>query len=55
MSTYITETHEKNIDGRVISVVNMTPNFRDDQKCDINKTIRQQLFEIFCKYVSSKT
>ena len=54
MATYITEAHEKRICGRVIFVVNLTPSFREDQKNAVKKEIEQQLFEIFCKYVSSK-
>lgn len=54
MTTYITEVHEKRIRGQIISVVNMTPSFREDQKIAVKKVIEQQLYEIFCKYVSSK-
>ena len=54
MTTYITEAHEKCIRGQIISVVNMTPSFREDQKIAVKKVIEQQLYEIFCKYVSSK-
>ncbi len=55
MTTYITEAHEKHIRGQVISVVNLTPSFREEQKSAVKKAIEQQLYEIFCKYVSSKT
>ena len=54
MTTYITEAHEMRIRGQIISVVNMTPSFREDQKIAVKKVIEQQLYEIFCKYVSSK-
>ena len=54
MTTYITEAHERHIRGQIISVVNLTPSFREDQKNAVKKEIEQQLFEIFCKYVSSK-
>ena len=53
MTTYITEAHEKRVRGQVISVVNLTPNFREDQKSAANKAIEQQLYEIFCKYVKA--
>ena len=52
MTTYITETHEKRINGQVISVVNLTPSFREEQKSTVNKAIEQRLYEIFCKYIS---
>ncbi len=55
MTTYITEAHEKRIHGQIISVVNLTPDFREDQKSAVKRTIEQQLYEIFCKYESSKT
>ena len=55
MITYITEAHEKRLCGQVISVVNLTPDFREDQKNAVKKAIEQQLYDIFCKYVSSKT
>lgn len=54
MNTYITEAHEKRIHGQIISVVNLTPSFREDQKIAVKRAIEQQLYEIFCKYVSSK-
>ena len=54
MTTYITEAHEERMRGQIISVVNMTPSFREDQKIAVKKVIEQQLYEIFCKYVSSK-
>ena len=54
MTTYITEAHEKRIRGQIISVVNMTPSFGEVQKIAVKKVIEQQLYEIFCKYVSSK-
>ena len=55
MTTYITEAHEKRIHGQVISVVNLTPSFREEQKSAVKKAIEQQLYEIFCKYVSVGT
>ncbi len=54
MTTYTTEAHEKRIHGQIISVVNLTPSFREDQKIAVKKAIEQQLYEIFCKYVSSE-
>lgn len=54
MTTYITEAHEKRIRGQIISVVNLTPSFREDQKSAVKRAIEHQLYEIFCKYVSSK-
>ena len=53
MITYITEAHEKRIRGQVISVVNLTPDFREDQKSAVKKAIGQQLYEIFCKYMKA--
>ena len=55
MTTYITEAHEKRIRGQVISVVNLTPSFREDQKSAAKKLIEQQLYEIFCKYGSVRS
>ena len=50
MTTYIIEAHEKRIRGQIISVVNLTPSFREDQK----SAVKRAIYEIFCKYVSSK-
>ena len=55
MTTYQTEAHEKRICGQIISVVNLTPSFRENERKAVKKSIEQQLYEIFCKYVSSKT
>ena len=54
MTAYRTEAHERCIRGQVISVVNLTPDFRWDEKNAARKFIEQQLYEIFCKYVSGK-
>lgn len=55
MTTYRTEAHERCIRGQIISVVNLTPEFRRDERNAAKTSIEQQLYEIFCKYVSSKT
>ena len=55
MTAYQTEAHERCIQGQIISVVNLTPEFRRDEKNAVKKAIEQQLYEIFCKYVSGKT
>lgn len=55
MIPYITEAHETRIRGQAISVVNLTPNFREDQKNTVKNSIEQRLYEIFCQYVSSET
>ena len=49
MTTHITEANEKRIRGQIISVVNLTPIFREDQRSAVKRTIEQQLYEIFCK------
>ncbi len=55
MFAYITETHERCIRGQNISVVNLTPEFRWDEKNAAKKQIEMRLYEIFCKYVKDKT
>ena len=54
MTEYITEVHELRINEQIISVVNLTPCFRENQKSVVKKTIEQQLYEVFCKYMLNK-
>lgn len=51
MVTYITEVDKRYISGRVISVVNLTPDFSDSEKNSIKKEIEPKLYEVFSKYM----
>lgn len=55
MPTYYTEAHNRRIRGQNISVVNYTPDFQDGERNAVKSAIEDVLYEIFCKYVSSKT
>lgn len=55
MVTYITEINKRNIFGRVLTVVNLTPNFSDSEKNSVKKVVEEKLYEVFRKYVSSQT
>lgn len=51
MVTYTTEVNKRYISGRVISVVNLTPDFSDSEKNSIKKEIEPKLYEVFAKYM----
>lgn len=53
--TYNTEAHERWSKGLTLTVANLTPVYRREERNAVKKRIEQQLYEIFCKYVSSKT
>ena len=55
MTMYLTETYEKKLKSQVISISNLTPDFREDEKITVKKNIEQKLYEVFCKYVSVRT
>ena len=55
MPTYQTEAHNRRIRGQNISIVNYTPNLQDGERNAVRNAIEDVLYEIFCKYVSSKT
>lgn len=53
--TYYTETHEKRIKNSVLIVSNISPVYTKDEKTVVKKKIEEQLYEIFCKYMSKKS
>lgn len=52
--SYHTEAHERRIQGKSLLVVNRTPDYRGDERSAVKETIEQQLYEVFCKYVSNE-
>ena len=54
-TTYKTEAHKKRVGDVILTITNHTPVYHRDEKATVKKKIEQQLYEIFCKYVSSKT
>lgn len=55
MVTYQPETHESCARGKVLTVSNLTPQLRPEERSAARRDIEQQLYEVFCKYVSSAT
>ena len=58
MTTYITEAHEKRIRGQIISVVNLTPSFREDQKSAVKRAIDSSFMKFsvnMCRVKLEKT
>lgn len=47
---YHVESHEYKTEHQHLLVVNLTPEYRWDQKDTVKKAIEQQLYDIFCKY-----
>lgn len=54
MTTYHAEACERCVRGRTITIVNLTPEFRRDERNAAKISIEQRLYEIFCKYVPSQ-
>ena len=54
-TTYRTEAHERRAGDVTLTISNITPVYRRDEKAAVKKKIEQQLYEIFCKYVSVKS
>ena len=55
MTTYRTETREILVFGQKLTVVNMTPEHRADERRVIKRDIESTLYDIFRKYVSNRT
>ena len=53
--TYRTDVHERRIGDVAITISNITPVYCWEEKAVAKKKIEQQLYEIFCKYVSVKS
>lgn len=51
MTTYRTEIQEKIMQGKGITLVNLTPEFSYDERKEVKKRIERQLYDVFCKYV----
>ena len=50
MSAYITDTHERCVKGLTTSIVNLTPDFCQNERNAVKKQIEMRLYEIFRKY-----
>lgn len=54
-TTYHTEAHEWQYRDHIILIENKSPNYRGEEREAVKKAIEEQLYEIFCKYVSCET
>lgn len=54
MTTYEIEISEKNIGGKTVSLVSLTPRFTADEKRKVKSAIEHRLYDVFCKYLSVK-
>lgn len=54
-TTYRTEAHERRIGDVTLTISNITPVYRREEKAAVKKKIEQQLYEIFCKYDSVRS
>lgn len=46
-----TSTHERPYCGRTILVENVTPVYAAQEREAVKRTMEEQLYEVFCKYV----
>ena len=53
--TYQTEAHKKRVGNVILTINNSTPVYHREEKATVKKKIEQQLYEIFCKYVSVRS
>ena len=54
MTPYETKISEKNIGGKTVSLVNLTPRLSADEKREVKAAIEKKLYDVFCKYLSVK-
>ena len=54
MAAYTSQTLERKIGSRIISVTNLTPEFSADGKRKVKLQTEAKLYDVFCKYVSCK-
>ena len=50
---YHTEAHERQYRNRTIIVENVSPVYRREEQEEIKRSIEEQLYDVFCKYMSS--
>ncbi len=49
---YRTEAHERRVENVTLTVSNITPVYREEEKAAVKKKIEASLYEIFSKYSS---
>ncbi len=54
MATYKTESKELILGDNRLTLINLIPDMHWGERNAVKKTIEQQLYDVFCKYVSSK-
>lgn len=54
-ATYSVETHERLSEGQLMVVENRTPARTREEAEKIKKAVEDQLFDIFCKYLSERS
>ena len=47
------EAHERQYRNRTIIVENVSPVYRREEREEIKRSIEEQLYDVFCKYMSS--
>lgn len=51
MTTYKKVVEEKIIKNRKLIVINLTPEFSENEKKKIKNCIQIKLYDVFCKYI----
>lgn len=54
MRSYVTESHESDMGGTRVSIVNRTPVLRPDEREEVKRSVERQLYEVFSKYVAQE-
>ena len=55
MTTYKKVVEEKHIKNRKLIVINLIPEFSENEKKEIKRIIQTKLYDVFCKYAQNST
>ena len=54
MPTYLEQSHQQNINGKFLTITNITPNLSIQEEREVRTEIEQKLYDVFSKYMSHK-
>ena len=54
MPTYLEQSHQQNINGKFLTITNITPELSIEEEREVRTEIEQKLYDVFSKYMSQK-
>ena len=54
MPTYLEQSYQQNINGKFLTITNITPKLSMQKEREVRTEIEQKLYDVFAKYMSHK-